>query len=121
MFATLARRSARRTCLVAGWATVLLATACGDAFGPTSGRAEARQRWQRTRPASYRYQLVVGCFCGLPPQPVTIEVRGDSVLSAIDAQGAPVRSPGASAYGTIDDLFAAIERAIAANAVRVEV
>jgi hypothetical protein len=121
MRATVARRSTRRACHVAGWAAVLLATACGDAFGPTGGLVEARQRWRRTRPDSYRYQLVVGCFCGLPPQPVTIEVRGDSVLSAVDARGAPVRVPSASPYGTIDDLFDAIERAIAASAVRVDV
>jgi len=121
MPAPVARRSTRRAFLAAGWAAVLLATACSDALGPTDRLVDARQRWRRTRPESYRYQLVVGCFCGLPPQPVTIEVRGDAVLSAVDAQGAPVRSPIASAYGTIDDLFDVIERAIAANAVQVDV
>jgi hypothetical protein len=121
MSATAAGRISRRAFLAAGWAAVLLATACGDAFGPTSRLADARQRWRRTRPEAYRYQLVVGCFCALPPQPVTIEVRGDAVLSAVDAQGAPVRAPMASTYGTIDDLFEVIARAIAADAVQVDV
>jgi hypothetical protein len=121
MSATAARRVSRRAFLAAGWAAVLLATACGDAFGPTSRLADARQRWRRTRPEAYRYQLVVGCFCGLPPQPVTIEVRGDAVLSAVDARGAPLGQPIAGPYGTIDDLFAVVERAIAANAAQVDV
>ena len=87
-------------------------TACGGADGPLSPSDEvevlvAQARWAQQRPAHYRYESTVGCFC--PPeftQAIVAEVRNGVVVATRYANGQPTPFP--SARLPIDSLFAQI-------------
>jgi hypothetical protein len=100
--------------------TLLALSGCGDVFGPTDRLADAHARWRRTRPTNYRFTLSVSCFCVFRPEPVTIEVHGDSVVSRLDAKGQPIDPIGASAFRSIDGLLDALDDAYDRDAEHVE-
>lgn len=104
------RSIATRVTFAAALAATLLA--CNDATGPAGRLSDARARWLRARPTRYEFRLAVSCFCARPPQPLTITVQGDSIVSAVDATGAPLRAPWTDAATTIDRLFGVVALAI---------
>ncbi len=106
----------RRALAAAALAATLAASlatlsACDDASGPAGDLRDAQRRWRATRPTSYELRQSVSCFCPLPPQPVTLLVRGDSIVAAVDARGAALSAPIVGLYRTVDGLFALIEQA----------
>ncbi|MFN8717671.1 MAG: DUF6174 domain-containing protein [Gemmatimonadaceae bacterium] len=66
----------------------LLLTACADADGSLSTTVErdamaAQALWTRQRPAHYRYESTVICFCPAEyTQPIVAEVRNGAVVDA---------------------------------------
>ena len=75
----------------------------------------ARLRWNRAHPPAYAYTLERLCFCGEEARgPVRIVVRGDSVESRTYTRTSrPVPLPWTDLFGSVDELFDAIERAVA--------
>lgn len=109
--------SALRCTLVA----LVALTACDDVSGLDGRYASARRQWIASRPTRYEFKLHVSCFCGFPPQPVTITVNGDSIVSATDATGAPIVAQLRSTYTSIDGLFAVVQGAIDRDAYQLDV
>ena len=100
---------------------LLSLSACDDLTGPGARYADARRQWLTTRPNRYEYKLHVSCFCGFPPQPVTITVQGGTIVSAIDATGTPIVAQFRDTYPSIDGLFAVIQGAIDRDAYQLDV
>jgi hypothetical protein len=93
-------------------ASVALLGGCTDPLLP---EAEAAQRWQQRKPASYSFSLGLTCFCGIAVDGfVRITVVNDSVISrtyvrtGAQVEAAPWMS---STLGTVDSLFAIVRDA----------
>ncbi len=112
-------RAARR--VVA--ALLALLAACGDATGPGGGLSAARARWAQRGPTSYTVTVLRGCEC-LPEMtgPVVIIVRDGAVVSrTYVATGAPVASPLAEQFPSVEQMFARIVAARRADVARLQV
>ncbi len=104
---------------------ILLASlaGCGSLTGPSDADRleEARARWARTAPASYRFEFTPECFCGGGGVRVQVTVSGGVVTEArYVSTGALVDSPERDQIPTIPDLFDVIADAIDRRAVRIE-
>lgn len=114
------RRGARAA--LASLAALLVVAACRATSGPASELTEARERWRQNRPANYRLTLSVGCFCAFPPQPIEIDVQGDSVIARrVRSTGAPLDPNLARSFPSVDGLFAIVAEARARNAQTLQV
>lgn len=104
-----------------------LAACSGDPESPTQPvgleLARAKLRWAQTAPAAYQVTVGLGCFCPVEiARPVVVAVRNGQAESRRYADtGADVDPRFATAFPTVDELFAVIERAIARHAERVDV
>lgn len=117
--------NAARGIAVAGLA--LLATACGlvdpDAAWGERQRAldRARSDWEGAGVASYRYDLEIGCFCGLTGR-FLVTVDDGAVVAAERAdEGPPVPEEQLPILSTVDELFDTLQEAIDAEADQLEV
>jgi hypothetical protein len=116
--------SPRRLRAVLPLLMMLVSASCGDGSvtGPST-LIEAKQRWAQTAPAAYQITVSRACFCAVDVnRPVIVTVRDGQVESRRYADnGADVDPRIASAYPTVDELFAIIESAIARQAAQVDV
>ncbi len=72
---------------------------------------DQRRRWVRMGISDYTYDFVRGCFCGGPHGILRILVRSNAVVSVTDVDtGAPPPFLPANWVGTIDDVFAELQR-----------
>ena len=104
-------------------ATGLLLSACASITDPDRLDGAAQdlavnlRRWRDHGYVDYDYVVSNQCFCVLGGVPVRVVVRGNQVVSALYAStGQPLAANVAGWYGTIEGLFAMIDRAIAARA-----
>ena len=90
-------------------------TACSDfPTRPTADFAAAWQRWQRSQPADYRYDVQVLCFCG-PERTRTVHavVSGGQTVSFFYADsGNAADTVLFSDVRTMDRLFATLQAAL---------
>jgi hypothetical protein len=97
-------------------ASLILFAGCGDRNGPVDARVDTRNalsQWRANAWTNYRFDFQRHCFC-VPSavEPVTIEVRGGSIVSVrsrLTGEELP-RSESAPWY-TIEDLFRLIQDA----------
>jgi hypothetical protein len=75
---------------------------------------QQRQQWQSSGAGSYRYELLVRCFCGPPlTEPVVIEVHNGVAVSVTHATtGASIDPASFSQFNTIDKLFGIIAESV---------
>lgn len=89
--------------------SVLLAIVVGACAKEERQLDAARRRWEAAGITSYRYDIVVRCFC--PPLDAGVEVT-DGVVTAV----APLTEGATAPDGrTIDELFADLERELASE------
>ena len=105
------------------WGAAALAAAsvglfgCESLTGPGAERErlrESRSQWRRQGINSYQMRQGNSCFC-IPAVrgPALVTVRDGVVTSLVlVADGEPVPSQFASAYGTVEDLFDRVEDAL---------
>jgi hypothetical protein len=106
--------------------TIVLLAGCRD--GPVAPAAllelaNARARWQTTRPIDYSYVTYTLCFCPRElTQPTRVEVRGDTVSAVRTLDGTLVPRDRWYGRAIIDSLFArALEARRDASTERVRV
>ena len=84
----------------------LAASACSRTSNEQRELESARERWEAAGLTSYRYQIVMRCFC--PPLDAAVEVIDGLVVSARPlSEGATVPQ---SRAVTIDEMFAMLEQ-----------
>jgi hypothetical protein len=67
----------------------IILTACSAAASTDFERNQSK--WEDAKPAHYRYNLFIGCFCPfMEDMPLTIEVKNGEVISTTKADGTPV-------------------------------
>jgi hypothetical protein len=72
---------------------------------------DQRRRWVRLGISDYTYDFVRSCFCGGPHGTLRILVRDNAVVSVTEVEtGAPAQNLPANWVGTIDDVFAELQR-----------
>jgi len=106
------RATPRRTRLLVAALLIPLA-ACRESTGPDNQLAAARARWAEHGPTTYTITVARACEC-LPEMsgPVIVTVRARAVTSREYAgTGAPVASPLAEQFPSVEQLFARIEAA----------
>ena len=90
--------------------------ACGDGFGPEGEFLSGWSRWNRLRPAQYRYDFQRSCFCrGEAVQPVRITVSNGEVVSVVtlpDLVPVPPEQVNQFYRVTIDSVFQIVRSAI---------
>ena len=108
-------------------ALVVVFAACSTGSGASTEPvglefARAKLRWAQTAPAAYQITVGLRCFCPVEvTRPVVVTVRNGQVESRRYAEtGVEVDSRLATAFPTVDELFAVIEGAIARHAERVD-
>ena len=97
----------------AGWLLLLLAAGCTSSPGDSGDEdlRAARRRWVQLGISDYTFDFTRSCFCGGPVRPLRVVVHDDSVLSVIDpSTNAPPAFMPANWVGTIDDVFAELQR-----------
>lgn len=88
-------------------------TACSAV--QTNEFSRNRDKWQQAGITSYRYTLLMSCFCVfMEKMPLTIEVRNGETVSITYTDGTPVASDDPNfehfaRYATIDLIFADLE------------
>ena len=103
-----------RSVIIAVAASVLTGSACSSGTAPADELADARSRWQRSAPASYRVTIARSCEC-LPEMsgPVVVTVRNGVLESQQYVRsGEAVTTSYASLFPGVDGLFAIIEDAV---------
>ncbi len=102
----------------------VLLTGCASLVGQASGEKSAQEKWQDANIFHYRYELGISCFCVFAPDmPLVVEVKDGQVVSMEFKSGKeidPALLPEFQRYGTIDKVFAELEKA-QSEAERVEV
>ena len=108
-------------------ALIVVLAACGsDGGAPTEPvsleLARAKLHWAQTAPAAYQITVGHSCFCPVEvARPVVVTVRDGQVESRRYAEtGLEVDPRLATAFPTVDELFAVIDGAIARHAERVD-
>jgi len=93
---------------------VVVAAACQSATKPETGLASARARWAARGPDSYAVTVTHLCEC-LPEVsgPVRVTVRNKTVESRVyTSSGTAVAAQYASAFPSVEELFALIDGAL---------
>ena len=81
--------------------------------GDEDDLSDHRRRWVRLRISDYSYDFLRACFCGGPVRPLRVLVRNNEVVSVTDLEtGAPPAFLPENWVGTIDDVFAELQREI---------
>ena len=87
---------------------------------PLEELARAEARWQKMKPSAYEFDVEVRCFCpGVMEKAVTFRVRGTDVQPAQELAADARRTYGY--YETVEKLFAAIRRSLAAGQYKVDI
>jgi hypothetical protein len=82
---------------------------------------DARARWSRSGPGSYRTLVTVLCFCGEQARgPVEVRVTPTAVSRTYTADGSAVGPIFVDQFPTVAQLFLRIERALDEDAFEVE-
>jgi hypothetical protein len=113
----------RRLRQLALLASVAIALGCGGSLtAAETDLSRAKLAWDARGPRSYDVTVAQSCFCVYEtPGPVVVSVRDGVVESRRYVQtGAPVSATFVSAYPSVTELFALIDRAIAAKSERVD-
>lgn len=99
-----------------------LAASCSEPTAVTRDLTGALQRWSASAPAAYEVTVGRGCFCGPSvTRAVVVRVRAGQVESRrYQDTGADVPADAASAYPTVDALFAFIADAESRSAAVVD-
>jgi hypothetical protein len=95
--------------------------ACGDlgpSDGPLAELEQQRDKWEATRPVSYRYGVTRLCFCAPGSLgPARVSVTGASVTARVYIDsGDPVPTQLAEAFPTVDGLFDILRSAMEGDA-----
>ncbi len=97
--------------------TVLLASQQPAGSEPASALARAETQWQATGPKSYRFTILLSCFCS--PRGMSFRVVDGQTQVPPAADLATQRFH--ETYGSVERIFAVIRRAIADDSYRVNV
>ncbi len=102
---------------------LLLAAACVNIFDNSADNdlRSQRRRWVQLGISDYSIEFTRSCFCGGPVRPLRIVVQDDAILSVIDlsTNAAPTNMP-PNWVGTIDDVFAELQREYDRGAAKIE-
>jgi hypothetical protein len=106
---------------LAGFALLVVATACSDSTGPTrriTDLERARARWRAQNLHTYAFRLQRSCFCA-NVDPLFVAVVDDHVVGVLDLETGEYVD---TRWGeTVDDLFSFVETAIDQQAAVIEV
>jgi hypothetical protein len=89
-------------------------------MGGKSEIQQNREKWQNARIGHYRFNLFVGCFCSFTQDmPLLIEVQDGAIVSMAYQSGKEIDASVRDLfekYGTIDRVFAELEKDLAGEA-----
>lgn len=110
----------KRWGLVAAMTVAVLAASCRDPLGPErDALADARARWAAAEVASYRFDYLALCYCGLVPVRITVSEGAVTTVEVLE----PERVPGWNGPEgvTVEMLFDRIEEGLALDPVEASV